>query len=191
MGKALFTRVRYLSYRSTSVRSKKWYGEGLCSHGYGKESSGAFQNRSRNWAVRRSEPEIGMIRYRTVPFSCEKKRYDIVQSSGPVWLIIRVKRMRISLKRKSKWRNTNARNNNNNHNNKRKRKVVLSLMSYLSTLAALYQLNFALIALSNSVYQRRRRLMVQLTEMDQRHASLRRNKVIRRQKEFLGKARSL
>ena len=29
-----------ISYRSTSVRSKKWYGEGLRSHGYGKKSSG-------------------------------------------------------------------------------------------------------------------------------------------------------
>ena len=67
---------------------------------------------------------------------------------------------------------------------KRKRKVVLGLMSYLSTLAALYQLNFALIALSNSVYQRRRRLMLQITETDQRHANSRRNKVIRRQRNF-------
>ena len=58
-----------ISYRSTSVRSKKWHGEGLRSHGYGKKSSGPFQNRSRNWAVRKSEPEIGTIRYRTVPFS--------------------------------------------------------------------------------------------------------------------------
>ena len=67
-----------ISYRSTSVRSKKWYGEGLRSHGYEKKSSGPFQNRSRNWAVRKSEPEIGTIRYRTVPFSSEQKRYDIV-----------------------------------------------------------------------------------------------------------------
>ena len=47
-----------------------------------KELSGPFQNRSRNWAVRKSEPEIGTIRYRTVPFSFEQKRYDIVQLSG-------------------------------------------------------------------------------------------------------------
>ena len=83
---------------------------GPCSHGYdivpfhfgpfqkvvrrgvaftrvGKKSSGPFQNRSRNWAVRKSEPEIGTIRYRTVPFSCEQKRYDIVPLSGPVWYI--------------------------------------------------------------------------------------------------------
>ena len=52
-----------------------------------KKSSGPFQNRSRNWAVRKSEPEIGTIRYRTVPFSCEQKRYDIVPLSGPVWYI--------------------------------------------------------------------------------------------------------
>ena len=35
-------------YHSTSVHSKKWYGEGLCSHGYRKKSSGPFQKRSRN-----------------------------------------------------------------------------------------------------------------------------------------------
>ena len=39
---------------------------------------------SRNWAVWKSEPESGTIRYRTVPFSCEQKRYDIVPLSGPV-----------------------------------------------------------------------------------------------------------
>ena len=59
----------------------------LRSHGYGKKSSGPFQNRSRNWAVRKSEPEIGTIRYRTVPFSCEQKWYDIVPLSGPVWYL--------------------------------------------------------------------------------------------------------
>ena len=48
-----------------------------------KKSSGPFQNTSRNWAVRKSEPEIGTIRYRTVPLSCEQKRYDIVPLSGP------------------------------------------------------------------------------------------------------------
>ena len=52
-----------------------------------KKSSGPFQNRSRNWAVRKSEPEIGTIRYRTVPLSCEQKRYDIVPLSGPVWYL--------------------------------------------------------------------------------------------------------
>ena len=69
-----------ISYRSTSVRFRKWYGEGLRSHGYGKKSSGPFQNRSRNWAVRKSEPKIGTIRYRTVPFLCEQKNRS---SSGP------------------------------------------------------------------------------------------------------------
>ena len=70
---------------------QKWYGEGLRLYGYGKKSSGPFQNRFRNWAVRKSEPEIGTIRYRTVPFSCEQKRYDIVpfcslvnRKTGPV-----------------------------------------------------------------------------------------------------------
>ena len=55
------------------------------------KSSGPFQNRSRNWEVRKSEPETGTIRYRTVPFSCEQKRYDIVpfcsrvnRKTGPV-----------------------------------------------------------------------------------------------------------
>ena len=52
-----------------------------------KKSSGPFQNRSRNWAVRKSEPEIGTIRYRIVPFSCEQKRYDIVPLFGPVWYL--------------------------------------------------------------------------------------------------------
>ena len=53
-----------ISYRSTSVRSKKWYGEGLRSHGYGK-----------NQAVRsKTGPEIG--RYRKVNQKLE--RYDIV-----------------------------------------------------------------------------------------------------------------
>ena len=52
-----------------------------------KKSSGPFQNRSRNWAVRKSEPEIGTIRYRTVQLSCEQKRYDIVPLSGPVWYL--------------------------------------------------------------------------------------------------------
>ena len=57
-----------ISYRSTSVRSKKWYGE-LRSHRYGKKLSEFHsktgpeigQNRSKNWAVRKSEPEIGTI----------------------------------------------------------------------------------------------------------------------------------
>ena len=71
-----------ISYRSTSVRSKRWYGEG-CVHTGTKTLSGPFQNRSRNWAVRKSEPEIRTIRYRTVPFSCEQKRYDIIPLSGP------------------------------------------------------------------------------------------------------------
>ena len=48
------------------------------SHGYEKKSSGPFQNRSRNWAVRKSEPEIGTRRYRTVPLSCEQKQYDTI-----------------------------------------------------------------------------------------------------------------
>ena len=53
-----------ISYRSTSVRSKKWYGEGLRSHGYGK-----------NQAVRsKTGPEIG--RYGKVNQKLE--RYDIV-----------------------------------------------------------------------------------------------------------------
>ena len=52
-----------------------------------KKSSCPFQNRSRNSAVRKSEPEIGTIRYRTVPLSCEQKRYDIVPLSGPVWCL--------------------------------------------------------------------------------------------------------
>ena len=51
-----------------------------------KKSSGPFQNRSRNWAVRKSEPEIRTIRYRTVPFSCEQKnRSSLGPLSGPVW----------------------------------------------------------------------------------------------------------
>ena len=55
-----------ISYRSTLVRSKKWYGEGLRSHGYGKKTSGPFQNRFRNWAVWKSEPEIGTIRFNSI-----------------------------------------------------------------------------------------------------------------------------
>ena len=51
-----------ISYRSTSVRSKKWYGEGLRSHGYGK-----------NQSVRsKTGPEIG--RYGKVNQKLE--RYD-------------------------------------------------------------------------------------------------------------------
>ena len=48
-----------------------------------KKLSGPFENRSRNWAVLKSEPEIGTIRYRTIPFSCEQKRYDIVPLFEP------------------------------------------------------------------------------------------------------------
>ena len=62
-----------VSYRSTLVRSKKWYAFTRL----WKKSSGLFQNRSRNWAVWKSEPEIGMIQYRTIPFLCEQK-------TGPV-----------------------------------------------------------------------------------------------------------
>ena len=52
-----------ISYRSTSVRSKKWYGEGLRSLGYGK-----------NQSVRsKTGPEIG--RYGKVDQKLE--RYDI------------------------------------------------------------------------------------------------------------------
>ena len=51
-----------------------------------KKSSGLFQNRSRNWAIQKSEPEVGTIRYRTVPFSCEQKnRSSLGPLSGPVW----------------------------------------------------------------------------------------------------------
>ena len=56
-----------------------------------KKSSSPFQNRSRNWAVRKIEPESGTIRYRTVSFSCEQKWYDILpfcsrvnRKTGPV-----------------------------------------------------------------------------------------------------------
>ena len=62
-------RVRY---RTVPLRS---VGRGVAFTQVRKKSSGPFQNRSRNWAVRKSEPEIGTIRYRTVPFSCEQKRY--------------------------------------------------------------------------------------------------------------------
>ena len=69
-----------------------------CVHTSTEKSSGPFQSRSRNWAIRKSEPEIGMIRYRTVPFSCEQKQYDTVPFCsrvnrktgplfGPVWFL--------------------------------------------------------------------------------------------------------
>ena len=84
-----------ISYCSISVRSKKWYREGLRLHGYEKKSSGPFQNRSRNWVVRKREPESGTIRYCIVLFSCEQK-YDIVpfcffcslvnRKTGPVYV---------------------------------------------------------------------------------------------------------
>ena len=62
-----------------------WYREGLHSHGYARKSSGPFQNRSRNWVIWKSGPEFGKIRYHTIQFSCEQKRYDIVLLSEPVW----------------------------------------------------------------------------------------------------------
>ena len=60
-------------FRCVPVRPKKWHGDGLRSYGYRKKSRGPFQNRSRNWAVRKSEPETGTARYLTVPFSWEQK----------------------------------------------------------------------------------------------------------------------
>ena len=74
-----------ISYRSTSVRFKKWYGEGLRSHGYGKKIKRSVPKQVQKLGGTESEPEIGTIPYRTVPFSCEQKQYDIVPLSGPVW----------------------------------------------------------------------------------------------------------
>ena len=74
---ALFTRVRY---RTVPLRSvPKSSTERGCIHKCTeKRSSGPFQNRSRNWAVHKSEPEIGTRRYRTILFSFEQKQYDII-----------------------------------------------------------------------------------------------------------------
>ena len=65
---------------------------------------------------------------------------------------------------------------------KRKQKVVLALTSCLSSLAALYQLSFVLIALTNWVYQQR--LMLELTKLDQTLTCTRRNKAIVRQRNL-------
>ena len=83
--KTLFTLVRYrtVPLRFVPNSFQKVVLRGLRSHGYEKKLSGLFQNRSRNWALRKSEPEIETTRYRTVPFSCGQKRYDIVPFSGP------------------------------------------------------------------------------------------------------------
>ena len=67
---ALFTGVRYRTVPPRSV--PKSGTERGCVHTGNEKSSGPFQNRSRNWSVRKSEPEIGTIRYRTVPLSCEQ-----------------------------------------------------------------------------------------------------------------------
>ena len=45
-----------------------------------KKSSSLFENGSRNWTVRKSEPKIGTIRYRTVLFSVLFSRE---QKTGP------------------------------------------------------------------------------------------------------------
>ena len=78
---ALFTRVRY-----RTVPTQKVVRRGVAFTRVRKKSSFPFQNRPRNWAVRKSEPEIGTIRYRTVPFSCEQKnRSSLGSLAGPVW----------------------------------------------------------------------------------------------------------
>ena len=56
-----------ISYRSVPKSGTE---EVLCSHGYGKNQVDRSENRSRNWAVPKSEPEIGTVRYRTISFSC-------------------------------------------------------------------------------------------------------------------------
>ena len=72
------------SYRSVPVQ--KVVRRGVAFTRVRKKSSGPFQNRSRNWAVWKSEQETGTIRYGTVPFSCEQKdRSSLGPLSGPVW----------------------------------------------------------------------------------------------------------
>ena len=64
-----------ISYLSTSVRSKKWYGEGLRSHEYGKTQA----------VCSRTGPEIGryrkvnqkLERYDTVPFCSRVNRKQV------------------------------------------------------------------------------------------------------------------
>ena len=83
--KALFTRARY---RTVLLRSVPKSGtERGCVHTGTEKIKWSVPNRSRNWAVRKSGPEIRTIRYRTVPFPCEQKPYDIVPLSGPVWYL--------------------------------------------------------------------------------------------------------
>ena len=75
-----------ISYCSISVRSKKWYREGLCSHGYEKKSSGPFQKRSRKWVVRKREPENGMIRYCTISYHSVFSVLLLNRKTGPVYV---------------------------------------------------------------------------------------------------------
>ena len=77
-----------ISYRSTLVCSKKWYGEGLRSHGYGKNQAVRSKTGPEIGRYGKSEPEIGTILCRTVPFSCEQQnRSSLGPLSGPVWFL--------------------------------------------------------------------------------------------------------
>ena len=75
-----------ISYRSTSVRSRKWHGEGLRSHGYGEKNQSVSS---------KTGPEIGrygkvnqkLERYDIVPFCSRVNRSSLGPLSGPVWFL--------------------------------------------------------------------------------------------------------
>ena len=70
------TAMGAIAYWSALVRSKKPVGrERGCIHtGIWKKSSELVQNMSKIRVVRKSKPEIGPVRKRTVTFPCEQKR---------------------------------------------------------------------------------------------------------------------
>ena len=94
-------RTGKISYRSTSVHSKKWCIEGLHSHGYGKlkrsvpkqvQKLSGTEKWIRNWNDTISYRSVLVwkeaVRYRTVLFSCEQKnRSSLGPLYGPVWFL--------------------------------------------------------------------------------------------------------
>ena len=69
------TAMGAIAYCSALVRSKKPVGRGVAfTQEYGKKYSELVQNRPKIRVVRKSKPEIGPVRKRTVLFPCEQKR---------------------------------------------------------------------------------------------------------------------
>ena len=70
-----------ISYRSTSVRSKKWYGEGLRSHGY--EKSQAVRSKTCLEIGRYGKVNQKLERYDVVPFRSRVNRSATISYRFP------------------------------------------------------------------------------------------------------------